>query len=120
MEDSVARFNEYAADGEDPDFGRNSYAYDRFIGEIGPLGDGPYYAVRVLPGCLSTKGGPRTDADGRVLADHDGEPIPGLYAAGNAGRSFRSGISRSRWHAGAGADVRPAGRRRRRCGLIRG
>ncbi len=29
------------------------------------------------------KGGARTDADGRVL-DAGGDPIPGLYAAGNA------------------------------------
>ena len=37
----------------------------------------------MLAGCLGTKGGPRTDADGRVLRD-DGEPVPGLFAAGNA------------------------------------
>ena len=31
---------------------------------------------------LGTKGGLRTDTDGRVL-DTDDRPIPGLYAAGN-------------------------------------
>jgi 3-oxosteroid 1-dehydrogenase len=34
-------------------------------------------------GALGTKGGPRTDEDGRVI-NVDGAPIDGLYAAGNA------------------------------------
>ena len=88
---------------EDPDFGRGSYPYDRFIGEVGPLERGPYYALRVLPGCLSTKGGPRTDADGRVLGIEDGAPIDGLYAAGNAAASA-FGLA----YPGAGGTLGPA------------
>ena len=39
--------------------------------------------MEIVGSCLGTKGGPRTDVDGRV--QHlDGGPIPGLYAAGNA------------------------------------
>jgi succinate dehydrogenase/fumarate reductase flavoprotein subunit len=88
LEATVARFNEGARRGEDPDFGRGSYPYDRFIGGIGPLEEGPYYALRVVPGCLSTKGGPRTDGDGRVRSiAGDGAVIPGLYAAGNVSAS---------------------------------
>ncbi len=87
LEASVARFNEFAAVGEDPDFGRGSRPYDRFIGTLGPLTDGPYFALQLQPGCLGTKGGPRTDADGRVLGALDGQPIPGLFAAGNAAAS---------------------------------
>jgi 3-oxosteroid 1-dehydrogenase len=87
LRDSIERFNEHAVRGADPDFGRGSYAYDRFIGALGPLGDGPYYALRLLPGCLGTKGGPRTDAHGRVLSISSGDPIPGLYAAGNVAAS---------------------------------
>lgn len=34
-------------------------------------------------GAMGTKGGPRTDHDARVL-HVGGEPIPGLFAAGNA------------------------------------
>jgi hypothetical protein len=86
LEATVARFNAGAARGEDPDFGRGAYPYDRFIGELGALGDGPYYALQVLPGCLSTKGGPRTDGDGRVQSISGGT-IPGLYAAGNCAAS---------------------------------
>jgi 3-oxosteroid 1-dehydrogenase len=87
LAESVSRFDEDAADGEDPQFGRGTYPYDRFIGEIGPVGAGPYYALRIVPGCLGTKGGPRIDAHGRVLSVADGAPIPGLYAAGNAAAS---------------------------------
>jgi hypothetical protein len=103
LEATVERFNDHAAAGQDPDFGRGSYAYDQFIGELGPLGDGPYYAVRVLPGCLSTKGGARTDAHGRVRSAANGLPIPGLYAAGNASASFL-GLA----YPGAGGTLGPA------------
>ncbi|MHB1808014.1 MAG: FAD-dependent oxidoreductase [Solirubrobacteraceae bacterium] len=84
---SIERFNEHAELGVDPDFGRGSFAYDRFIGALGPLREGPYYGLELLPGCLGTKGGPRTDANGRVLSVEDGEPIGGLYAAGNVAAS---------------------------------
>lgn len=100
---SVARFNEGAAHGADPDFGRGSFPYDRFIGDLGPLEQSPYYAFKVLPGCLGTKGGPRTDADGRVLSITDGNPIPGLYAAGNAAAS-PFGLA----YPGAGGTIGPA------------
>jgi len=93
LEATVDRFNAHAATGRDPDFGRGDRFYDRWIGDprathptLAPLGDPPFYALEVLPGCLGTKGGPRTDADGRVLRP-DGTPIPGLFAAGNAAAS---------------------------------
>ena len=38
--------------------------------------------MRVYSGALGTKGGPRTDGNAQVL-DVDGNPIAGLYAAGN-------------------------------------
>jgi hypothetical protein len=103
LEATVARFNEGARHGEDPEFGRGSYPYDRFIGGIGPLEQGPYYALRVLPGCLSTKGGPRTDGDGRVLSIDGNGPIPGLYAAGNVAASA-FGMA----YPGAGGTLGPA------------
>ncbi|HEX5193016.1 MAG TPA: FAD-dependent oxidoreductase [Solirubrobacteraceae bacterium] len=103
LEATVERFNAGASAGEDPDFGRGSYPYDRFIGRLGALGDGPYFAVAVLPGCLSTKGGAKTDADGRVLSIADGQPIPGLYAAGNVSASCY-GMA----YPGAGGTLGPA------------
>ena len=103
LEATIARFNEGAARGEDPDFGRGSVPYDRFIGELGPLEQPPFFAFQVLPGCLGTKGGPKTDDAGRVLSITDGRPIPGLYAAGNAAAS-PFGLA----YPGAGGTIGPA------------
>lgn len=103
LEATVARFNEHAAHGSDPDYGRGSYAYDRFLGGLGPLEEPPYYGLELLPGCLGTKGGPRTDGDGRVLSIAGGSPIPGLYAAGNAAAS-PFGLA----YPGAGGTLGPA------------
>jgi 3-oxosteroid 1-dehydrogenase len=103
LEQTIASFSRAAGDGLDPDFGRGAYAYDRFVGELGALGDGPYYALEILPGCLGTKGGPRTDSYGRVLAAMGERPIPGLYAAGNAAAS-PFGLA----YPGAGGTIGPA------------
>jgi succinate dehydrogenase/fumarate reductase flavoprotein subunit len=122
---TVARFNEFARNGHDEDFGRGDTTVERYLyrlvanaAELGtdspnqaasfgpgnsgwaapesgdggnptmaPLADdGPYYAVILAAGMLDTKGGPRTDGHGRVLASR-GVPIPGLYAVGNCAAS---------------------------------
>lgn len=49
---------------------------------LGPLREGPFYAVRILPGSLGTFSGLQTDEHARVL-DEQQQPIPGLYAIGN-------------------------------------
>ena len=49
---------------------------------LGTIEKGPFYAIEVKPGAIGTKGGARTDGDGRVLRP-DGTAIAGLYAAGN-------------------------------------
>jgi len=92
LEATVARFNEHAAAGHDPDFRRGESANDLWWGDpawrgdkratLGALDGGPYYAIEVKSGCLGTKGGPQTDVDARVI-DVDGVPIDGLYAVGN-------------------------------------
>jgi succinate dehydrogenase/fumarate reductase flavoprotein subunit len=86
---TVERWNRMVGDGADRDFGRGSSAYDRFHGDpraahpnLGTVEQGPFYALPVHVGSVGTKGGPRVDADGRVLHVHD-RPIPGLYGAGN-------------------------------------
>jgi 3-oxosteroid 1-dehydrogenase len=92
LEQTVEKFNGYARDGHDPDFHRGDRAHDNWHADhsregaqrsLGPLEHPPYYAVEVEQGTLGTKGGGRTDAEAQVQ-DLDGEPIPGLYAAGNA------------------------------------
>lgn len=87
---TMTRFNQNAAAGIDPDFGRGASAYDRYYGDptvkpnpnLGEIKHGPFYAAKMVPGDLGTKGGIRTDNDGRVLRD-DNSVIEGLYAAGN-------------------------------------
>jgi succinate dehydrogenase/fumarate reductase flavoprotein subunit len=109
---TVHRWNELVAGGRDLDFGRGDSAYDGWNGDaryrgtaaatLGPLDTPPFHAVELHSGCLGTKGGPLTDATGRVL-DHDGAPIGGLYAAGNA-MACPTGMV----YAGAGGTLGPA------------
>lgn len=109
---TVARWNRQVVAGADPDFGRGSSAYDGYWGDdtattqagktLGPIDTAPYYAVPVSIGAMGTKGGPRTDRDGRVL-HVGGEPIPGLFAAGNA----MGGVT-GRAYGGAGGTLGPA------------
>jgi 3-oxosteroid 1-dehydrogenase len=87
---SVERFNGFARTGIDEDFHRGESAYDKYYSDptnkpnpsLGELTRPPYYAVKMVPGDLGTKGGVRTDVHGRALRD-DGSVIEGLYAAGN-------------------------------------
>ena len=58
--------------------------------------EAPFYAVKMWPGDLGTKGGLVTDEHARVLRP-DGETIPGLYAAGNTTASVM-GYSYRAWH----------------------
>jgi 3-oxosteroid 1-dehydrogenase len=83
---TVKRFNEFAAAGTDDDFGRGDEAYDRaFSGGRSPMVSievAPYHAAKFGLSDLGTKGGLVTDSHARVL-DTNGNPINGLYAAGN-------------------------------------
>ena len=87
---TVDRFNGFARSGVDSDFHRGESAYDRYYGDptnkpnpnLGEISHPPYYAAKLVPGDLGTKGGIRTDVHGRALRD-DGSVIEGLYAAGN-------------------------------------
>ncbi|MBT2519954.1 FAD-dependent oxidoreductase [Arthrobacter sp. ISL-28] len=107
---TVARFNEFAVKGEDPDFGRGESAYDKYWGDddnpwpnpsLGPLQSGPFYALEVVNGAFGTNGGVATDGLARVL-DVDNRPIPGLFAAGNtAENAYAAG------YPGAGATLGP-------------
>lgn len=87
---TVDEFNQHARRGEDPLFGRGSTAFNRRSGDarhsgpnpcVAPIEHGPFYAVKVQPGCFGTFAGLRTDGHARVL-DGTGQPITGLYAAG--------------------------------------
>jgi 3-oxosteroid 1-dehydrogenase len=114
VEETVRHFNDNARAGIDPDFGRGESAFDRFPGgrmldpgspcsTLGPVATAPFYGVEVQSSLLGTKGGPRTDREGRVL-DVDGDVIPGLYAAGNVMASPTGMV-----YGGAGATLAVAG-----------
>lgn len=83
---TVERFNAFVPTGVDEDFGRGDEAYDRAFsaGEppLYPIVTGPFHAAAFGISDLGTKGGLRTDVNARVL-DAAGDPILGLYAAGN-------------------------------------
>jgi 3-oxosteroid 1-dehydrogenase len=104
------RFNGFARNGVDEDFGRTKSAYNRFLGDrghtpspaIGTIEQGPFYAYQFFPGDVGTYGGVITDTDARVLRE-DGTPIPGLYATGISTASVMG-----RAYPGAGASVGPS------------
>jgi hypothetical protein len=84
--ETVKRYNEFVAAGVDDDFGRGDEAYDRaFSGgksPMVPIDAAPYHAAAFGLSDLGTKGGLVTDSHARVLSVA-GDPIGGLYAAGN-------------------------------------
>jgi 3-oxosteroid 1-dehydrogenase len=92
LERTVRHWNQNVAAGHDPDFGRGESAHDQWWGDpyrkgsiegtLGPVTDAPFYAMELSIGTIGTKGGPKVDASAQVI-DLDGQPIPGLYAAGN-------------------------------------
>lgn len=124
LQQTFARFNEYAAQGVDPEFQRGAAEYDRVWGPLfqpsrsgtrwpatSPMPNpamhplqatGPYYAMIVGAGVLDTNGGPVIDERARVI-HVSGKPIPGLYGAGNCIAS----PSRESYF-GAGGTIGPA------------
>ena len=98
LEHAVRLYNEGAVIGEDREFGRGSTAFNRFLGDpenkpnpnVAPIGNGPYYALKLVMGDLGTFDGLTTDTVGRVLG-RDAEAIPGLYAVGNDRASIMGG-----------------------------
>ena len=89
---TVAHWNEQVVRGRDEVFHRGESMYDGWCGDqrhygtpqatLGTVSEGPFYAASVHASTLGTKGGPLTSTEGAVL-DLRGEPVPGLFAAGN-------------------------------------
>ena len=110
LTETVARFNGFARTGVDEDFHRGESAYDKYYSDptvkpnpsLHAIDHGPFYAVKIVPGDLGTKGGLVTDERARVLRA-DGSVIPGLYAAGNC-----SSAVMGHTYAGPGATIGPA------------
>ena len=105
---AVQRFNGFAQSGTDEDFHRGEQPIE--LAFNGPAQDdntlpnptmfpiaetGPYYALLIGGGTLDTKGGPKVNSKAQVVTPA-GEPIPGLYGAGNcigwaSGQSYWAG-----------------------------
>ncbi|MCC6535520.1 MAG: FAD-dependent oxidoreductase [Burkholderiales bacterium] len=110
LEATVARYNANARNGVDPDFGKGSNAYHRYVGDpahqpnpcVAPLDEPPYFALALYPGDLGTSAGLCTNAHGQVLAQ-DGASIGGLYACGNDMNSIMCGA-----YPGPGITLGPA------------
>jgi 3-oxosteroid 1-dehydrogenase len=109
---TIAAFNGYCDNGVDPEFKRGSHPWgvymcgDRFHEphpNFGRLEQGPYYAVELsrLASSGIASAGLLTDNHCRVMG-WTGQPIPGLYAAGNSvarmdtGALMQSGMSNAR------------------------
>ncbi len=80
LEATVARYNEYAAAGNDPEFGRNPRT-------MSAIDTPPFYGIRIVPYMSVTTGGGRRNGRGEVL-DPDGAPIGRLYEAGELGSTY--------------------------------
>jgi 3-oxosteroid 1-dehydrogenase len=109
LRETIDRFNGFARDGNDGDFGRGDSAYDNYYGDpslphptMDVIDSAPYYATRIQAGDLGTKGGLVYNANGQVLRA-DGTVIAGLYATGNTSASVMGND-----YAGAGATIGPA------------
>ncbi len=71
---TLEQYNASARAGRDEAFGRSA---DTLV----PLDLGRLYAIQTWPGIAGTTGGPRHDERAQVLRP-DGQPVPGIYAAG--------------------------------------
>lgn len=95
---TVSHYNQHARNGEDPQFGRGSTPYNRKQGDalqhpnpcVAPIEQGPFYAVKVQPGCFGTFAGLKVNQHAQVLGE-SGQVIPGLYAAGGDMASIMGG-----------------------------
>jgi succinate dehydrogenase/fumarate reductase flavoprotein subunit len=107
---TVARYNEGARSGTDPEFGRGGDVYQRYLGDgkhkpnpcVAPIEHPPFYAVAVYPGDLGTAARLLTDENAQVL-DGLGAPVGRLYACGNDMNSIMNGA-----YPGPGITLGPA------------
>lgn len=110
LQQTIAAYNDAARQGEDPEFGKGSSAYNRYLGDpehgpnpcVAPVEQAPFYAVEVILGDLGTFVGVATDGSARVLDEHN-LPIEGLYSVGNDSASMMGGQ-----YPGAGITLGPA------------
>ncbi|KEF52368.1 uncharacterized protein A1O9_11609 [Exophiala aquamarina CBS 119918] len=95
---TIERFNNFARNGKDDDFGRGQGSFDQAYGDfeikpnpsLAPIEKSPFYALTLYSGNGITMYGLDTNKDGQVLKA-SGEPVPGLYAIGADSNHFLKG-----------------------------
>jgi 3-oxosteroid 1-dehydrogenase len=101
--ETVERFNTNAQEGRDPDFHRGETTYETFWGSkfypghgpnptLGPVGQPPYYGVKLFAGSVGNLGGLVVNKNSQVM-NTQGEVIPGLYATSNTTALLSHGFS---------------------------
>lgn len=111
LTETIARMNDHARKGVDPEFGRGTTDYHRVNGDasrglpnptLGPIATAPFYAVKLTPGDIGAATGLVIDENAQVLGEGD-QPIGGLYACGNEAQSIMGGT-----YPGPGITIGPA------------
>lgn len=98
LEASVCEWNQFLASGacKDPVTGRVDFATNRR-----PIAEAPFYSSRMVPGISLTAGGFITTTSMQVV-DVYGEPVPGLFAAGDCAGGFTPTAEMGGTHLGGG------------------
>ncbi len=107
---TVAKNNESATTGVDPEFKRGVDPFNRMLGDpsvqpnpnLGPIAKPPFVALEMHSSTLGTCIGLATNAEAQVL-DGSGAPIDGLYACGADVSSVMRGF-----YPGGGINLGPA------------
>lgn len=107
---TIEEFNHHARDGKDPFFQRGESAYDGSQGDFGhqpnpnlaPIEGGPYYALALYPGSISSVLGLETNVNAQVLSQ-SGDVVRGLYAVGLDQNTVMRGT-----YPGGGSSIGPA------------
>ena len=105
----VERWNADANAGVDTQFHRGELEYEthnRYRNDdespFMAIDQPPYYAAKIMPAAIGTKGGLEINEKGQVI-HVSGQPIPRLYACGNA-----TGVgSPGKYYTGAGGTLAP-------------
>src|SRR3546814_11066830 len=90
LKDTVAKMNEYAKTGVDPEFHKGETALARYYSDqsvkpntcLGSIIKPPFYAVKLEAGDIGTQGGRVTDPQARVLPKAS-SALEAVYATGN-------------------------------------
>jgi succinate dehydrogenase/fumarate reductase flavoprotein subunit len=80
LKDTIERWNQFCREGSDNEYGRPRET-------MVPIHRPPFYFGKIWPIVSNTHGGPAHDENWQVL-DSFGNPIPGLYEAGELGGIF--------------------------------